>query len=139
MIRSFLDANILIAASRNDQPNSEGALRVLASQKRRFLTSVFVRLEVHPKVAYHGFPLQRAVMQEFFMDPTLEWSKDLEAIVNVGLHLAETYNTSPLDSLHLAAAILLHADEFVTAEKPGRPMYRVRDLNVCYMDNIHNL
>jgi hypothetical protein len=23
-------------------------------------------------------------MQEFFMDPTLEWSKDLEATVNVG-------------------------------------------------------
>ena len=73
------------------------------------------------------------------MDPTLEWSKDLEAIVNVGLHLAETYNTSPLDSLHLAAAILLQADEFVTAEKPGRPMYLVRDLNVRYMDELDTI
>lgn len=73
------------------------------------------------------------------MDPTLEWSKDLDAIVNVGLHLAETYNTSPLDSLHPAAAILLHADEFVTIEKPGHPMYLVRDLNVRYMDDLDNL
>lgn len=139
MIRSFLDSNILIAASRNDQPNSESALAVLASPNRRFLTSVFVRLEVYPKVAYHDFPLQRAIMQEFFMDPTLEWSRDLDAVVNMALHLAETYNTSPMDSLHLASAILLHADEFLTAEKPGRPMYRVRDLNVRYIDDPENL
>ena len=126
----------LIAASRNDQPNSEGALRLLASNRRRFLTSVFVRLEVFPTVAYHGFSLQRAMTQEFFMDPTLEWAPDLNAIVRVGTELAETYNTSPLDSLHLAAAILLRADEFATTEKPGRAMYRVPDLNVCFLDNM---
>ena len=46
------------------------------------------------------------------MDPALEWSKDLESVVNIALNLAQTYNTSPMDSLHLAAATLLSADEF---------------------------
>jgi len=73
------------------------------------------------------------------MESALEWSKDLEAIVTVGLHLAETYNTSAMDSFHLAAALLLRADEFVTAERPGRPMYLVRDLNVRFMDDLDDL
>jgi hypothetical protein len=29
-----------------------------------------------------------------------------------------------MDALHVAAAFLLKADELVTTEKPGKPMYR---------------
>jgi hypothetical protein len=35
-----------------------------------------------------------------------------------------------LDALHVAAAILAEVDEFITTEKPGKPLYRVKDINV---------
>jgi hypothetical protein len=35
-----------------------------------------------------------------------------------------------MDALHAAAALLLGADEFVTTEKPGKPIYRVDGFQV---------
>lgn len=116
MIRTFVDSGVLIAAARGDRDESEPSMRVLEDPNRRILTSVFVRLEVYPKVAFHSFPLQRAFMNEFFMDPLIEWERDLDAIVKNALREAETYGLSAMDSLHVAAALLLDADQFVTTE-----------------------
>lgn len=55
-------------------------------------------------------------MNEFFMDPLIEWERDLDAIVKNALREAETYGLSAMDSLHVAAALLLDADQFVTTE-----------------------
>ncbi|HUQ94670.1 MAG TPA: hypothetical protein VM120_23520 [Bryobacteraceae bacterium] len=38
-----------------------------------------------------------------------------------------------MDSLHIAAAFLLHADEFVTSEKPGKSIYRTSLVKVIYL------
>lgn len=116
MIRTFVDSGVLIAAARGDRDESEPSMRVLEDPNRRILTSVFVRLEVYPKVAFPSFPLQRAFMNEFFMDPLIEWERDLDAIVKNALREAETYGLSAMDSLHVAAALLLDADQFVTTE-----------------------
>jgi hypothetical protein len=38
-----------------------------------------------------------------------------------------------MDALHLAAAHLSHADEFVTTEKPDKAIYRSSLVNVVYL------
>jgi hypothetical protein len=76
MIRTFVDSGVLIAAARGDYAESEPALRMLEDTDRQMLTSVFVRLEVYPKTAFNAYPLQRAFLNEFFMDPSLEWARD---------------------------------------------------------------
>jgi hypothetical protein len=38
-----------------------------------------------------------------------------------------------MDSLHIAAAYLLDADEFITTEKPGRSIYRTSLVKVVYL------
>jgi hypothetical protein len=38
-----------------------------------------------------------------------------------------------MDSLHIAAAYLLDADEFVTTEKPGKSIYRTSLVKVVYL------
>ncbi len=38
-----------------------------------------------------------------------------------------------MDSLHIAAAHLLNADEFVKTEKPGRSIYRTKLVRVVYL------
>ena len=38
-----------------------------------------------------------------------------------------------MDALHVAAAFLLRADELITTEKPGKPMYRTTLVKVCWL------
>lgn len=38
-----------------------------------------------------------------------------------------------MDALHLAAAFLLKADEFITTEKPGKSMYRTNLVKVRWL------
>jgi predicted nucleic acid-binding protein len=136
LIRTFLDSGVLISASRGDQADSEQALRVIESPERKLLTSVFVRLEVYPQVDWRRFPLQRAFLNEFFIDPDLEWASDLNAVTNRALHEAEQYGLLAMDSLQIAAALLLGADEFITTEKIGKPMYRVKTVHVIHLANV---
>jgi hypothetical protein len=113
---------VLIAASRGAE-DSERALRVLDSYRRMPLTSIFVKLEAYPKAArFH--PIQRAFLNEYFMSPSVEWAADLYAVVNLGMTEAERYGLGAMDSLHVAAAILLSADVLVTTEKPSQSIYR---------------
>lgn len=44
--------------------------------------------------------------------------------------LASNYDLSPMDALHASAAIHAGVDEFVTLEKPEKPLCRVPDLTV---------
>ncbi len=44
----------------------------------------------------------------------------------------------PMDSLHIAAAYLLQADEFVTTEKPGKSIYRTSLVRVIYLFRNHS-
>ncbi len=48
------------------------------------------------------------------MDPDLEWANDLNAVTNRALHEAEQHGLLAMDSLHIAAALLLGADELIT-------------------------
>ena len=139
MIRTFLDSGILIAASRGDLAASEKSMRVLEDPGRRFLTSVFVRLEVFPKVARHEFPLQRAFLNEFFADRSLEGASDLDAVINLAVSEAERHGLSAMDALHVAAALLLKADQLITTEKPGKPIYRAEGVQVMYVDKLEHL
>lgn len=47
------------------------------------------------------------------------------AIVEAG-----KYTLSAMDALHIAAAQRLHADEFITAEKPDKPLFKIRSPKV---------
>jgi hypothetical protein len=49
-----------------------------------------------------------------------------------GRELAKT-GVSAMDSLHLAAAYLLRADEFITTETPQKSIYRTSLVNVTYL------
>jgi hypothetical protein len=46
------------------------------------------------------------------------------------MELATRYGLSAIDAIHVSAALLGAADEFVTAEKPTKPFFRVREMPV---------
>ena len=43
---------------------------------------------------------------------------------------------SAVDAIHVAAAKQLKADEFITAERPGKPLDKARGLKVRLLPNV---
>jgi hypothetical protein len=56
MIRTYLDAGVLISAARGKAPLATKALDILDDPNRQFVSSVFLKLEVLPKAVYHTPP-----------------------------------------------------------------------------------
>jgi predicted nucleic acid-binding protein len=127
MIHSFIDSGILITAARGSSPRSQLALNILADRDRIFSSSIFIKLEVLPKSVCYQQTLEREFYETFFHGIT-HWMNDLDTLTQSAYQLACTYGLSGLDALNVAAAILLKSDEFVTTEKPTKPMYRVPNI-----------
>ena len=127
MVLSFIDSGILIAAARGNAPRVQLALDILADSDRVFGSSIFIKLEVLPKSVCYKQTLESEFYEAFSQGVT-HWMSDLETLTQSAYQLACTYGLSGLDALNVAAAILLEADEFITTEKPTKPMYRVPDI-----------
>jgi predicted nucleic acid-binding protein len=128
--RTFLDSGVLIAAARGTDDTALLALQILDDPDRKFVSSVFVRLEVLPKAIYNGFREEAAFYQSFFENDVEIWVSLSDDLAELAQHQAEKFGLSALDSLHVAAAISAGADEFITTEKPGKPLQRVKDFRI---------
>jgi predicted nucleic acid-binding protein len=126
-VKTFLDSGVLLTAWRGRE--AEAALAVMEDTSRQFYTSQLVKLELLPKPAFFKQEAEiefyethfRAVRGEEPLSPELG---------EKAAELARKHGLASVDALHLAAAIRQGADEFITAEKPGKPMFRVRDISV---------
>jgi predicted nucleic acid-binding protein len=97
--RTYLDANVLIAASNGDAESRAWARAVLDDPERQLLTSNFVRLEVLPKPGYYRWAVEIA-----FMQAVLSVAEDIPvtcALVQGALALATRHDLSALDALRL--------------------------------------
>ena len=138
MTRTFLDSGVLIAAARGNMAQSLAALRILSDRDlrfaaalryREFASSAFIQLETLPKATYHNQQAEVRFYESFFSNVTL-WATELEQIVQTGNRIASTYGLAAMDALHLAAALTVDAEEFVTTEKTTKPMHRVTEIRV---------
>ena len=131
MIRTFFDSGVLIAAARSVGPDRERALQFLEDPNRSFLTSPFVHLEVLPKAIYYKKPLERSFYERYFRNAT--WYRDVARIEAVAQAEAAKAGLGAMDALHLAAAHLSRADEFITTEKPPKAIHRSKIVKVVYL------
>lgn len=125
---TFIDSGVLILAARGTQSDSETALNVLSDPEREFVSSLFIRLEIIPKAIYYK-KQQEVEFYEAFFKTVVLWESDINGLLQNTHQIACTYGLAGLDALHIAAAISLNADEFITTEKPTKPMYRVPNLH----------
>ena len=132
MTITFIDSGVLVTASRGVEDLSDKAISLLASVDREFASSVFIKLEVLPKAIYHRQTDEVEFYQTFFSAITY-WADDTEKIIQGGYKVACKYGLAAMDALHIAAAISVGAEEFITTEKPTKPMYRVTDIKVVYL------
>ena len=127
-MRTFLDSGVLLAAWRAEALSGL-ALSVMADDARVFVTSQMVRLELLPKprfekrlreVQFYGHHFAEAAGCEPLSE---ELGREAERV-------GACYGLSGADALQVAAAIRQGAQEFYTTEKPGRPLFRVKELRV---------
>jgi predicted nucleic acid-binding protein len=131
MIQTFLDSGVLIAAARSVGPDRERALQLLEDPNRSFLTSPFVYLEVLPKAVFFKKRLEQLFYERYFRNAT--WYRDVARISAVARSEAARAGLGAMDALHLAAAHLSRADEFITTEKPPKAIHRSTIVKVVYL------
>jgi predicted nucleic acid-binding protein len=124
MVKTFVDAGVLIDAARSNLSLASKALAILSDPRRIFVSSPFVKLEVLPKAIYHKRVAESAFYERFFQSVSEE-VVDYTAIVDKAQSISEEYGLSALDALHVAAALLAGCDELITTEKPDKPMFRL--------------
>ena len=131
MARIFVDTGVLVDAVRGPIALRETTVAFLEDSQHTFLTSPFVYLETLPKARYNRRPTEVAFYEKYFANAI--WLRDLAAIFEQGIQIANHDGVGPMDALHVAAAALLKADELVTIEKPGKSIYRARTVRVRYL------
>lgn len=127
---TFLDANVLIAAATNKGRHVAKAIAILNDPARRFASSPFVRLEIMPKAIFHGQKVEFAFYERFFRRVS-HWVDDYATLVVEAEKVGGQFGLNMGDALHIAAALLSGADEFVTAERPTSPFKNVTGIKVA--------
>ncbi len=106
-------------------------MKFLEDPNRVFLTSAFIHLEVVPKAIYYRKRLERSFYDRYFKNAI--WYRELEKIEAAAQTEAAKTGLAAMDALHLAAAHLSRADEFVTTEKPTKPLHRTTLVKVVHL------
>ena len=131
MRRTYLDTGVLIVASHGKGPLAEVALSILDDERRVFLSCPFLDFELLPHVIRNKRYKQQTFFETYLAKT--ERTEDLDMIFRVAFREASRSPVSGMDALHVAAAHLLKADEFITTEKPGKAIYKNGLVPVVYL------
>ena len=126
---TFIDSNVLIAAARGTDEVSDKEMAIIDDPDRFFASSKFVKLEVIPKAIYNGKREEQEFYEQFFKEVAqfVEISKN---VIDNALSEASIIGLSAMDALHISSAKVAKVDEFVTAEKETKPIFRVSNLMI---------
>jgi predicted nucleic acid-binding protein len=133
MIRTFLDAGVLIAATRLTGAMGVTALALFNAADRVFVTSDLIRLEVLPKAVYFNRHAESSFYERFFATAA-QVVRYSEPLLQQAYTEACTFGLAAMDAFHIAAARAGGATEFITTERPTSPLFRVSGLTVLTLD-----
>lgn len=129
MKRTYIDSCVLIAAFQADESISQPAMEVLDDPERELVVSDYLRLEVLPKPTFNKnneeIEFMKAVLENAATH--VPFSPEL---TELAVNLASKYDMTPIDALHISAAIKAKADELITFEKKTKPMCQVKEIKV---------
>jgi len=128
-LRTFIDSGVLLAAFKAGGELAENALAILGDPERQFVSSDFVRLELLPKPICYGNDSERHFYETFFASVE-QLVRASTPLVEAAEREAEAVGLSAMDALHIASAKHAACEDFVTAEKPTKPLFRVTGIQV---------
>jgi predicted nucleic acid-binding protein len=104
-------------------------MQIIDDESREFFTSQMVRLEVLPKPRFEKRDAEVAFYENHFRD--CSFTEPLSKELGVEAEkLATRYGLAGPDSLQLAAALRHSVAEFYTSERPGKPVFRLKELKI---------
>ena len=127
MIKTYLDANVLIVAFRGEHPAADAALTLLGEGHRQFVASPYLRLETLRKPRFHRRQDEVEFMETYFAT-VAHWVPSDDRLVQRALELAARLDLGAMDALHAAAALQGGAEVFVTMERRSKPLFRIPGL-----------
>jgi len=131
--RTYLDSSVLIQAIQGVDGDKTAGL--LEDPEREFVAAAFLKLELLPQPTFHKRKAELEFLEAFFERVT-EWREADEVLVTAALAEAKSVPLTAVDAIHVAAAKALRCDEFITAEKPGKPLHKVRSLKVRFLPSV---
>ncbi len=131
---TFIDSGVLVTAARGVGEDSEKALSILEDSNREFASSEFIKMEVIPKAIYNRKTAE-AEFYELFFSAVTYWANDIEKVIQDAHNIGCQYGLAAMDALHIAAANSIGALEFITTEKPTKPMFRVSSIKLISILN----
>jgi len=127
--RTYIDSCVLIAAARGTGKLGERALAVLADERREFVYSDYVRIEVMPKATYYRRTSEIQFYERLFANAVF-WVSFDETLWQAAYEEACASGLSAFDALHVTAAALTSCDELITTERPTSAIHRTRKIRV---------
>ena len=85
-----------------------------------------------PKAAFRK-NLEEVAFLESYFALVAHWVPVDDALVESAIDLGRRYDIVNLDALHIAAAIRAGADQFITTEKPEKPLYRLKEVEIVHL------
>ena len=128
-MRTFLDSGVLMTAWKGKEPEMRAAMQIMDDTRRTFVTSELVKLELLPKPAFFTMRKETKFYAEHFAKAVQTELLSHELCRSAFL-IAEKHGLAAVDALHVAAAIKLGAEEFITTESPGKPLFRVNEIKI---------
>lgn len=125
-IRTYLDTGVIIAAFHGKAPLADAAFEIMDDPEREFVVTDFLKLELLPKAVFHRQEEEAAFYNDF-LNGACATMETTPARTAAAFELACQYGLAAVDSIHIRSAIDTGAAEFVTTEKPEKPMFRVTD------------
>lgn len=122
-ILTYIDSGVLIFAAKGNTEAAALALPYLGDPNREYVTSDYVRLEVLPKATFHKRTAEVAFYNLFFATATRSIPTS-EPLLKYALGEACKTGIHGIDAIHIACAVFAGAEEFVTSEKPNKPIHR---------------
>ncbi|MDE3066836.1 MAG: PIN domain-containing protein [Verrucomicrobiota bacterium] len=133
-MKTFLDSGVLLAAWKRGELHDVAAA-ILEDDSREFVTCENVQLELLPKPTFEKRQAEVEFYHEHFSLAS-GCEPFSEALGKAAMALAKKHGLAAGDALNLAAALRQGADEFVTSELPGKPIFRVSRIKVT---SLHSL
>jgi predicted nucleic acid-binding protein len=133
MKRTYLDSSVLIQAVHG--VDGEKTVVLLEDPSREFVAASFLKLELLPQPTFHRRKKELEFLSAYFEQVT-EWCEVDERLVESALKEASMVPLTAVDAIHIAAAKALRCDEFITAEKPGKPLHKARGLRISYLPTV---
>lgn len=134
--RTYLDSNILLSAWNGSAALHNETLAILNDADRDFVTTKLVELETVPHATHGKRAEEIAFYRDFFDTIAVEACAICDDLVTQAHNLACLTGMGGMDALHIASAVNLQADEFITIEKRVKPMYRTVAIKVIHAEDV---